>query len=451
MTPTGGDRDVQAPILKNSTPNDSSLNVQGGKFTLTFDEYIKVMEPQKNVTITPLIKTLPSFNYTKNKVTFTLDDSLLEKNTTYKISYGNAIVDMHEGNVITNLTTTFSTGVFFDSMYIKGNVLQANTGLADTNVWVALYKKNKPDSIVTIEKPLYITKCNGSGFIFENLPKLEYKIYAFKDVNNTLMYDASGETIAYLDEAITSSRGKENVTLYTFLEEKNIDTNNKLTNRLFARDGGNNVDKAKFTYTTNLDTTKKGTRSFNYFETIAITFNEKIETLQATNIRLYIDSILDANTTVELDTSKKKIFIISTLEQDANYKLDLLKGFATDSMKLIATPSTSRFKTKRDSDFGTLHVNVTNTNMTTGYILQLIQQEKVIKSEVVKSSKLQFDKLAAGTYTLRLILDENENGKWDTGNFTKKIQPEKVLNYKEPLQVKANWDNTITWTLDEKK
>ena len=48
---------------------------------------------------------------------------------------------------------------------------------------------------------------------------------------------------------------------------------------------------------------------------------------------------------------------------------------------------------------------------------------------------------AQGEYELRILFDENNNGVWDTGNYAKKIQPEKAITLDKNLSIKANWDN----------
>jgi hypothetical protein len=50
---------------------------------------------------------------------------------------------------------------------------------------------------------------------------------------------------------------------------------------------------------------------------------------------------------------------------------------------------------------------------------------------------------------VRLIFDSNENGQWDTGNYLKKNQPEKVLYYPRELEVRANWELDETFTVSE--
>ena len=59
-------------------------------------------------------------------------------------------------------------------------------------------------------------------------------------------------------------------------------------------------------------------------------------------------------------------------------------------------------------------------------------------------------------YYLRLFVDENDNGKWDTGEFEKGKQPEKVYYYDRTLELRAlfeysqdDWD--INSPLDKQK
>ena len=46
---------------------------------------------------------------------------------------------------------------------------------------------------------------------------------------------------------------------------------------------------------------------------------------------------------------------------------------------------------------------------------------------------------------MRMFIDENDNGKWDTGDFDQDLLPETVYYYPDVLQCKAKWDLTETW------
>ena len=47
-----------------------------------------------------------------------------------------------------------------------------------------------------------------------------------------------------------------------------------------------------------------------------------------------------------------------------------------------------------------------------------------------------------GDYELRILYDDNKNGKWDPGEFFgKKKQPELVKPVERKIVVKSNWEN----------
>lgn len=75
-------------------------------------------------------------------------------------------------------------------------------------------------------------------------------------------------------------------------------------------------------------------------------------------------------------------------------------------------------------------------------IVHLINNKEEIIREINLNSyddSSVFENLKPGNYYVRIIFDENENGKWDTGNFLKKIQPEKTFHYEEEIIIRANW------------
>jgi len=42
-------------------------------------------------------------------------------------------------------------------------------------------------------------------------------------------------------------------------------------------------------------------------------------------------------------------------------------------------------------------------------------------------------------YSLRVIVDDNKNNKWDTGDFLNKIQPERIIYLPQKIELRANW------------
>ena len=169
VPPQGGPRDSVPPLLIKVTPADSTRNFSGSRVNFSFDEYIDVQNIQENLIISPIPRTTPTVDFRLNTISVRLRDSL-EPNTTYTINFGNAVRDINEGNIAKELTYTFSTGPYIDSLELKGKVILAETGKVDTTI-VAILHTNPSDSAVVKEKPRYVAKLDGQGnFIFRNLP-----------------------------------------------------------------------------------------------------------------------------------------------------------------------------------------------------------------------------------------------------------------------------------------
>ena len=97
--------------------------------------------------------------------------------------------------------------------------------------------------------------------------------------------------------------------------------------------------------------------------------------------------------------------------------------------------------TKKTSDYGTLILNITSLK-TYPIIVELLDlNEKIIKTKYLSSNldDCIFNNIRPGDYNIRLIYDKNENKKWDSGNYLKKINAEKTIHSIEKIKVRANW------------
>ena len=71
----------------------------------------------------------------------------------------------------------------------------------------------------------------------------------------------------------------------------------------------------------------------------------------------------------------------------------------------------------------------------------LNESDEVIKrSTINKNTELAYAMYSIGKYKIRVIYDENNNGKWDTGSVKKRRQPEKIWNHPNEITLRANWD-----------
>lgn len=93
----------------------------------------------------------------------------------------------------------------------------------------------------------------------------------------------------------------------------------------------------------------------------------------------------------------------------------------------------STFKIANPDKFGTLTLkSATDTAYHGDYIYELLQGRGE-KATIVRRQKgvtagqtVIFSYLKAGSYYLRIVRDSNQDGKWETGSLTHRLQPEMV-------------------------
>jgi uncharacterized protein (DUF2141 family) len=80
------------------------------------------------------------------------------------------------------------------------------------------------------------------------------------------------------------------------------------------------------------------------------------------------------------------------------------------------------------------------------YIYQLLKGEKLEKAyEQVSTGTCSFQNVEPGIYTLRAIVDTNENGQWDIGNYKTKTKSEEVFYFENKIKLKANFQLSDLW------
>ena len=70
-----------------------------------------------------------------------------------------------------------------------------------------------------------------------------------------------------------------------------------------------------------------------------------------------------------------------------------------------------------------------------------------LRTVPVVNGAFELINVSPGTYFLRLTIDSNGNGKWDTGNYKSHLQPEEVYYYPKKLRLRANWDMDESWNI----
>ncbi|NCA86005.1 MAG: hypothetical protein EOM83_10580 [Clostridia bacterium] len=207
VTPGGGPRDTQPPVVLGSDPQNQAIFFNKKTIVLHFDEFVKIKSPDQQVLISPPLEKKPEYRLRGKSLIIDLQ-SELTPNTTYTIFFGNAIVDLAEENPLANYSYVFSTGAFIDSMAIAGQVLMAFNRQPVADAFVMLYPPHidtvPDDSLPMLVRPLYVAKTDKLGhFLLANLRNESYRIFALNDLNSNYFFDQPGEEIAFIDSLLT--------------------------------------------------------------------------------------------------------------------------------------------------------------------------------------------------------------------------------------------------------
>lgn len=147
-------------------------------------------------------------------------------------------------------------------------------------------------------------------------------------------------------------------------------------------------------------------------------------------------------------TSLRKIDMEFSIAPENQYNITILPQ-ATQSI-LGEVPEDTAFvqlKTRSVDDYGNLAVNPVSFSQYP-LLVQLLDAGKKVVKEVSlgkAGEKAVFRLVPPGEYRLRVIFDANGNGRWDTVDYMKKQQPERVMYLEDKITVRAMWDEELDW------
>lgn len=207
VSPGGGAKDKDAPIVLGTSPENGSANFKKNRFTIEFDEFVELKDAQNQILISPPLQKNPDYKL-KGKALQVKFNEELKMNTTYSVYFGDAIVDITEGNPTSNYTYIFSTGAYTDSLSLQGVVMDAFTLEPVSGSYVMLYKDDNDtislDSMPLLVRPYYLSKTDDLGrYRFSGLGYDKYLLFAIVDMNSSLSFDLPNEQIGFIDSLIS--------------------------------------------------------------------------------------------------------------------------------------------------------------------------------------------------------------------------------------------------------
>jgi hypothetical protein len=448
IPPTGGPRDTLPPVLLTATPKDSALQFKTNKVTLYFDEYVQADNPTENVVIWPNPKVQPEITSKLRTVTIKLKDTL-EPNTTYTINFGKSLKDINEGNADSAFRYVFSTGTKLDNKRLSGKVFLAQTGRIDSTLIVVL-QRNLNDTAIKKLPPRYYTKLDSKGnFSFYNMPADSFNVFALPN-DYTKRYDDSTKLFAFLGRPVYLSDTTGKVNLYAYAEFKEEEKKTALpsTNKNVPKKGAKKIQDSTMKVTNSLENDKQ-----DFLRNLVLTFSDTLKSYDSTRFHLTdTNYVSQPGMHLTLDSTATNIALSYPWKPNTAYVLTVDSNAVADSSgRILAKNDTLTFTTMRESEYGSLRLRFQNLDTALHPVLQLLQNDAIVKSVPLTSYEFYQKFMRPGEYELRMLYDTNQNGIWDPGSYKEKKQPEivRAVTTKEggKITVRANLDREFNITL----
>ncbi|MFX0556295.1 Ig-like domain-containing protein [Maribacter sp. CXY002] len=438
-----------------------------------------------------------------------IKDTLLE-NTTYTLNFGQSIVDNNEENPNSFFSYVFSTGDYLDSLELAGVVKDALKKEAEDFISVMLYKidTSYTDSTIYKKPPNYLTNTLDSTVIFrlKNLKEGKYALFAIKDAAKNNVFDQKTDKIAFIQDtvilptdsiyllnlfreipdyaaAVPSLIAKNKISFGYYgngndirisplttmpdsvktiiLKERGKDTLNywftpfEMDSLLFTVI--NDAEKVIDTFTVknrkvdfdSLRLTPGQTGNLKYDVPYSIYSNTPLVAVDSSKISLIHQDSIQLPFGVNLDRIKNEINIDWEVSPNNKYRILMVPGAVEDFFGTTNDSIAFSIGTKSLAEFGNLTLNLNGSNIVYPVIVQLMNEKEEVLREIYTKEPIpfEFNQLDPGNYLIRVIFDENQNKKWDTGNYLLKKQPEKISYYPGLIEMRANWEKIETFNL----
>ena len=378
------------------------------------------------------------------------------------------------------------------------------------NLVVGLYKES--DSIKFNEKPYYITVADTDGYFELNyLSPGNYRLLAFEDVNENSIFDTGTESVGFLKDSLSLQQSISNLNIDLFPSKipfKYLETKENPGGALMLFQGNpdktdvlslnENLKNYKTTHKTrsdsvfvwfdaktdNLGIEKSEQLKFSYDtgikqDTVSVFYrmNQKnemqlsnskgnllapkssfeinsnyiVNNIETTNWTLVSDSISQPFTAKISEKNPFKIVIDSEFKEGKKYSLTVAKESVLSYFDKNLKAYRFDFEADKSENFGNITLQLSNIPKEKFWVQLLDSKGSVMYSQFVQKSIVRFDVVKPETYIVRILVDNNENGFWDSSDFANGIFAEDVYNFDKKITARPLWDVVEPWDLLAKK
>ena len=197
-----------------------------------------------------------------------------------------------------------------------------------------------------------------------------------------------------------------------------------------------------------LDLRTNARKGFEIYDTLRLKCTTPLVSIALDSIHLFerVDTVQREIpfTIAPHDSLAQELVFIAALQPGGNYELLLDSGALHDVYGVTHIKGTYGLLVKTPADYSTLRVKL-NPYEPLARIQVLNGKDEVIRELPADPEGAFFENLKPDTYYMRLYLDMNGDGKWTTGEWSTKRQPEPIFYFPGKVQTKSNWDFEEEW------
>jgi Bacterial Ig-like domain len=125
------------------------------------------------------------------------------------------------------------------------------------------------------------------------------------------------------------------------------------------------------------------------------------------------------------------------------YQIQLLPKAITDLFDLKNDTLRQAIIIQNRKELGDIQLKIKGLDKQKSYLIQLLTGGQLVEAQFFADKVVSFEKrieaLNPDIYTIKIVEDLNKNRVWDTGDYDKKAQPERIF-WKKLEQLRSNWE-----------
>lgn len=180
---------------------------------------------------------------------------------------------------------------------------------------------------------------------------------------------------------------------------------------------------------------------------IRFTSTTPLEVVDTSKIHLYAkhDSLWYQSRFLLRQLNTLEYELVGEWRPTIEYSLEIDSAAFIDIYGKASKPSKNGFGVRSEDVYSTLLITIQDMKGK-NIVVQLLNNSDAVYKQVKTNTGLaEFFYVKPSEYYMRMFVDENNNGIWDTGDFDLDQQPEAVYYYPSVLECKAKWDLSETW------